>query len=88
MKIQESIRDFICSHIVKNHNGQEPENTVSLIETGILDSLGIIKLISFVERRFLVKVSNTDITPDNFETIYAISSFVESKMAAHQESRI
>ena len=50
-----------------------------LIESGILDSLSILKLVAFLEEKFGIKVSPEDVVSTNFETVGAISSFVSGK---------
>ena len=51
----------------------------SLLERGLLDSMAIVKLISFLEDRFGVQLSDDEFDPDNFETLNAISALVEAK---------
>lgn len=51
----------------------------SLLETGILDSLGILKLVAFIEKRFKVKVDDIELVPENFETISSLERLVASK---------
>ncbi len=51
----------------------------SLISTGILDSLALLKLILFIEERFSVKVMDGEVIPGNFETIARIAAFVDGK---------
>jgi acyl carrier protein len=55
------------------------KNDTALIESGILDSLSILKLVLFIEDRFGVKVSPEDVVPENFETVEAICSYLRSK---------
>lgn len=51
----------------------------SLLERGILDSMAIVKLIAFLEERFGVAMTDEEFDPDNFETLAAIQSLVDSK---------
>jgi acyl carrier protein len=51
----------------------------SLIKSGIVDSLGILRLVAFIEENFSVMVDDTEVVPENFETINAMSSLVERK---------
>ncbi len=51
----------------------------SLISTGVLDSLALLKLILFIEERFSVKVLDGEVIPGNFETVARIAAFVEGK---------
>lgn len=53
--------------------------TDSLLERGLLDSMAIVKLISFLEDRFGVQLSDEEFDPDNFETLKAIGALVEAK---------
>ncbi len=69
------VKKFICEEIVQD-NIDLDEND-SLIETGIIDSLGIIRLISFLEEQFHLEIVPNDITPENFDTIKSISELIE-----------
>ena len=50
-----------------------------LLEKGILDSLGILDVVSFLETEFSMVVSNDELVPENFQTLAAISAFVLKK---------
>ncbi len=50
-----------------------------LIESGILDSLGILKLIAAIEEKYDFKVLDEDLIPENFYTIRDIKNFIERK---------
>ena len=50
-----------------------------LLENGIIDSLDMIKLVSFVENEFRIFISDDDLAPENFASINAIAVFVEAK---------
>jgi acyl carrier protein len=51
----------------------------SLIATGILDSLALLKLIFFLEERFAIKIADGEVTPAHFETIDRITGYLEAK---------
>ena len=50
-----------------------------LLDTGILDSLGILDLVSFVEQEFGVTISDDELLPENFRSVAAIPAFVLRK---------
>ncbi len=50
-----------------------------LLNTGIVDSLGILEIVSFVERTFQITIADEELTSENFETLAALAKFVESK---------
>ena len=51
-----------------------------LLETGILDSLGILDLVEFLEHEFKIEILDDELLPDNFETIIRIAGFVIKKL--------
>ena len=55
-------------------------NDVSLIESGILDSLCIVEIVQQMEKYFGIEIVVTDITLDNFDTLNRITKFIESRM--------
>jgi acyl carrier protein len=54
----------------------------ALIEGGIVDSLGVLTLIGFIEAEFHVSIADDDLLPDNFRTIRRLSELVLTKLAA------
>jgi acyl carrier protein len=51
-----------------------------LLGDGILDSLGILEVVSFIEREFDLTVSDEELLPENFDSISTLAAFVESKL--------
>lgn len=49
----------------------------SLIDSGIINSMGLIRLVSFIETRTGVRIPDAMITPDNFETVTAIERTID-----------
>lgn len=79
MEIKEQIRNFIIS----NFYVADPaslENESSLLEQGIIDSTGVLEVIFFIEETFGVKVEDSEMLPDNLDSIERISNFVSRKM--------
>lgn len=52
----------------------------SLLENGIIDSVKMLELISFLEKQYGIKVDDEDLYPENFDTLAAIEDYVKSKM--------
>lgn len=57
------------------------DETASLMEEGVLDSTGVLELIVFLERRFGVKVSDDELTPENLDSIANIINYLRRKLA-------
>ena len=60
-------------------NSNELHGDDSFIETGIIDSTGILQLVEFVEQEFSVKVDDEDLVPENLDSINRLVAFVERK---------
>jgi acyl carrier protein len=73
------IKQFILSEII-NHSGRKDlEDTEPLLESGIIDSLGMMKLLLFLEEKFSINTASEDLMPETFGTVEAISLWVESR---------
>lgn len=81
MEIKESIRNYIKSELVNNKDHRELSHSDQLIESGVIDSLGMMKLIGFLEDNHSVQIDDMELVPENFSSIDAIASLVEKKMA-------
>ena len=74
----ELIRQFVMENLARKKNIYQVNDDDNLIESGIIDSMGIMQLVSYLEGAFAVKVKDEDIVPDYFESINAISTYIES----------
>ena len=74
------IKEFIQTELVSDRIDDDLSNTDNLIESGIIDSLGIIKLIAYLEKTYSIEITNDDLVVDNFETIEAISTFLKKRV--------
>ncbi|MDN5214204.1 acyl carrier protein [Fulvivirgaceae bacterium BMA12] len=81
MEIKESIRNYIKTELVNNKDHQALSDSDQLIESGVIDSLGIMKLIGFLEDNMSVQIDDMELVPENFSSIDAITSLVEKKIA-------
>ena len=82
MDAKELIRKFISSDLVTGENGRNIQDDDSLITSGVIDSMGIISLLGFVEDKFSIEISSDELLPENFETLSTITDLVTRKMNA------
>jgi acyl carrier protein len=52
-----------------------------LVRSGLVDSLGMEGLVMSLEKAFGIRIDDEDLVPDNFDTVAAIASFIERKLA-------
>ncbi|GBE04447.1 acyl carrier protein [bacterium BMS3Abin10] len=80
MEDNKAIKEFIQSELIKDKSiSANLKVTDNLIETGIIDSLGIQKLLAYLETTFSVQIADDELIPDNFQTIEAIFLFLKGK---------
>jgi acyl carrier protein len=73
------INDYISRELVQDSSLLPLANTTSLLETGIIDSLSLLRLVVFIQERLGITVDDTDIVPENFDTVDAICAYLRSR---------
>ena len=79
--MQTPVRAYIAQNMLFSDNGFEYSDDASFMEEGIIDSLGILELVMFVEQEFGVKVADEDVTPENFDSVNKLVTYVQRKLA-------
>ena len=77
-----AIRKFLVEEILYDRQLKELSPTENLIERGLLDSLGILKTVTFCEEHFGITIPDQEVLPDNLESVRAIAGLVERCRAA------
>ena len=77
--IKNQVREFIMI-IARRRGVPKLADDDSLASTGVLDSVGIFRLVGFVEETFSVAIGDEEITVENFRSINAIQEFVLGKL--------
>jgi acyl carrier protein len=73
------INEYISKELVQDASLLPLGNATSLFETGVLDSLGLLKLVVFVQERFGIVVDDVDLVPEHFDSVDAISAYLRSR---------
>lgn len=81
MEINVQIRDFIAQNLLFSDNGYQYGDDDSFLQEGIVDSVGVMDLVSFVEDNFNVEVDDQEIVPDNFDSVNKLAQYVRGKLA-------
>jgi acyl carrier protein len=79
--VASTLKDYIMKEIAMGTDRPEITQDTKLIESGILDSLSVLKLVTFIEERFKIRVEPDDVVADNFGTLSSISRYVNGKLA-------
>jgi acyl carrier protein len=76
-----SIHTFIADDLLMGQ-GVEFNGDDALLEEGIIDSLGLLEVVTFLETEFDVMVDDADVTLESFGTVNAMAAFVHTLKAA------
>ncbi len=80
MEIAQQIRTYIVENFLFGDD-QELSNSQSLLEAGVVDSTGVIELVTFLEDSFGVEVADDELVPENLDTIDNIAAFTQRKQS-------
>jgi acyl carrier protein len=81
MESRQEIRNFIVDNFLYGKDDNSLSDDMSFLEKGIIDSTGVLELVSFIEERYGLSVSDDELIPDNFDSLNKLETFVTQKMA-------
>jgi acyl carrier protein len=77
-QIEEKLKEFIVeTFLFGQDSGLKPSD--SLLKKGVIDSTGVMELITFIERAFQVKIEDGEILPENLDSIARATSYILRK---------
>ncbi len=77
--VESQVASYIAENILFSRNGYPYPSDASFLENGIIDSMNVLELVMFVEEKFKVKVDDSEIVPDNFDSVSKLASYITSK---------
>jgi acyl carrier protein len=79
VEIREIFKSFITDSFIKEEN-IELDDDLSFMEQGIIDSVGVLELVAFIETTFHFRVEDEELVPENLDSINKLLSYVQSKL--------
>jgi len=79
VSIEMGIRDFIAGELSWDGSPEDLDLDYPLLEREVVDSLGIFKIISFLETEYDIEIDDEELIPENFESISKIAGLVAAK---------
>ncbi|UWP90862.1 acyl carrier protein (plasmid) [Aliiroseovarius crassostreae] len=77
-----ALRSFIIEEFAMDLTPEQLTDDLELLETGIIDSLGVLKLIAYIEGEFDLTISPDELDSENYRTLGVIEAFIASKSTA------
>jgi len=81
-QVEAKVRGYILENLLFTSDGSELANDASLLERSIIDSTGVLEIVLFLEEEFGVKINESDMVPENFDSVNNIVRFVLRLKAA------
>jgi acyl carrier protein len=79
VQLKSEIRQFIVDNFLYGRDDDTLSDEVSFLGKGIIDSTGILELVSFIEEKYSVSIDDEELIPDNFDSLNKLSTFVSKK---------
>ena len=78
MELKQEIKNYIIEASLSD--AKKIKEDTLIFDTGLLDSMGLLFLIEFINENYQVEVNDQELNPNNFESISSIVDFVEGKL--------
>jgi acyl carrier protein len=80
VEIKNEIREFVASHYLPDAPAESIDETMSLITSGIIDSIGMLGLVDFIECRYAIEFMPREIDVHALDTVERIEALIRSKI--------
>ena len=80
--MQNEIRQFVIDNFLFGQSDRQLGDSDSFLESGIIDSTGVLELIAFIESKYAVSIADEELVPANLDSIERVSAFIERKLQA------
>ncbi len=74
---ENAIREFLLTDVLYDKDLKQLDPEDKLLERGLLDSLSILKTVTFCEEQFGITIPDDEVLPDHFESVRAIAALVD-----------
>ncbi|MCP4138487.1 MAG: acyl carrier protein [bacterium] len=77
--IQDELINFIKENFIAGRSDTEVDIEASLIDTGIIDSTGVLELVTYIEDTYSIEVDDEELIPENLDSVKNIIAFLGTK---------
>lgn len=78
--IEQQLRKFLADNFILENQGADIDSEESLTQSGVLDSMGVLELIMYIEEEFGVRIPDEDTLPENLDSISRVVSYVSRRL--------
>ena len=84
---KETIIEYIQTTFIKGDESKHLTNDTSFLEEGIIDSVGVLELVAYLESAFDFRIEDEEIIPENLDSVNRLVAFIALKSAAPEASK-
>ena len=77
--VKDVLKTYLHEELQTDGGAAEVKEDDNLLANGIIDSLGVLKLVSFIEHQFDIQIPDEEVTINNFRCLKDIASYLETK---------
>lgn len=85
-EIEPAIRKFITDNFLYREGAESLSDTTSFLETGLIDSTGVLELVMFLEKTFGIKVADEEMLPENLDSVRQLAAYILRKLEAQRSA--
>ena len=74
------IRQFVVENFLFGQTDKQISDDQSFLESGIIDSTGVLELIGFLESNYAISIADDELVPANLDSVDRVASFVDGKL--------
>ena len=79
MELKAKIREYIIENFLFGDASPLASDSLSLLDEGIIDSVGVMELVAFLEQDFEIVVADEDLIPENLDSVDNLAAFIEKR---------
>ncbi len=87
MDVQSTIREFIKENFLFSGEVETLEDSLSFLESGLVDSTGMLEIVEFLEETFGIAVEDEELVPENLDSVENLTRFVHRKSEGAEQGQ-
>jgi acyl carrier protein len=81
MEVKEAVRQYIIENFLFGDEAPLESNSMSLLDGGIIDSVGVMELVAFLEQDFELTIADDDLIPENLDSVDNLTAYIGRQQA-------
>lgn len=77
--VRSQVKKYIAQNMLFSGDAFDHSDDASLLDAGIIDSIGVMELVAFVSKTYGIEVPPADILPENFDSVSKLAGYIGQK---------